>query len=150
MPGKMVEKVTEIMNKLLKQGIFPDKWKVAKLVLIPKGKQDEAEIPKARPICLIDDVGKYLEKIIVERIENWMDYMYKKGLAFRAIGKNQFGFRKNRSTIDALDKVKEVVEEARKDGETVVMICLDIENAFNSIPWNEIRKMLKKRMVPNT
>lgn len=31
---------------------------------IPKGKQDEAELPKARPICLIDDIGKYLERII--------------------------------------------------------------------------------------
>jgi len=146
-PGRMVE-VTKIMNKLLKAGIFPNKWKVARLVLIPKGKQDEAEIPKARPICLIDDVGKYLERIIGERIDNWMDYMYERGCAFRAIGKHQFGFRKNRSTIDALDKVKGAVEQARKDGDTAIMICLDIENAFNSIPWIEIRNMLKRRMVP--
>jgi len=115
-PGRMVEEITEIMNKLLKMGIFPNKWKVARLVLIPKGKQDEADIPKARPICLIDDVGKYLERIIGERIGNWMEYMYERGCAFRAIGKNQFGFRKNRSTIDALDKVKSAVEQARKEG----------------------------------
>lgn len=147
-PGKMVEKVTEIMNRLLRQGVFPAKWKVAKLVLIPKGKQDEAEIPKARPICLIDDIGKYLEKIIVERVDALMDRMYESGMTFRAISKNQFGFRKNRSTIDALYKVKDAVVEAKKYGETVVMISLDIENAFNSIPWKEIGKMLKKRMVP--
>lgn len=131
-PGRMVEKVIEIMNKLLKEGIFPNKWKVARLVLIPKGKQEDLDIPKARPICLIDDIGKYLERIIVDRIDTWMDYMYERGCAFRAqIGKNQFGFRKNRSTIDALDKVRGMVEEARKEGDTAVMICLDIENAFN-------------------
>lgn len=143
----MIGKVTEIMNKLLKEGIFPIKWK-ARLVLIPKGKQDEAELPKAKPICLMDDIGKYLESIIVDRIETWMDFMYEKRCAFRAIGKNQFGFRKNMSTIDALDKVRDTVEVARKIGDTLVMICLDIENAFNSISWVEIRRMLKKRMVP--
>lgn len=144
----MIGKVTEIMNKLLKEGIFPTKWKMARLVLIPKEKQDEAELPKARPICLMDDIGKYLESIIVDRIETWMDFMYERRCAFRAIGKNQFGFRKNMSTIDALDKVRDTVEVARKVGDTVVMICLDIENAFNSIPWVEIRRMLKKRMIP--
>lgn len=28
------------------------------------------------------------------------------------------------------------------------MVCLDIENAFNSIPWIEIRKMLTRKRVP--
>lgn len=32
-PGRMIGKMTEIMNKLLKEGIFPTKWKVARLVL---------------------------------------------------------------------------------------------------------------------
>lgn len=78
-----------------------------------------------------------------------MEYQYERGCAFRAIGKNQFGFRKNMSTIDALDKVKDIVEKAKKEGDTAVMVCLDIENAFrNSIPWKEIRKMLRRRRVP--
>lgn len=41
------------------------------MVLIPKGKNEELDISKARPICLIDNIGKYLEKILVERIEKW-------------------------------------------------------------------------------
>lgn len=132
-PGKMIEKLTEIMNKFLREGNFPKKWKQAKLVLIPKAKSEEQDIPKARPICLIDDVRKFLERIIVQRIDCWMEYMVERGLAFAAIGKNQYGFRK-KSTIDALSRVKEIVEEARKDGDITIVISLDIENAFNSIP----------------
>lgn len=147
-PGKMIERLTEIANKLLKVGKFPRKWKLAKLVLIPKAKNDESDTPKARPICLIDDIGKCLEKIIVERIGNWMEYMVERGLAFAAVGRNQYGFRKNRSTIDALNRIKEIVEMARKEGDTTVMISVDIENAFNSIPWSEIRKMLRRKRVP--
>lgn len=108
------------------------------MVLIPKGKSEELDIPKARSICLIDNIGKYLEKILVERIEKWMEYQYERGCAFRAIGKNQFGFRKNMPTIDALDKVKDM-EKAKKEEDIAVMVCLDIENAFNSISWKEIR-----------
>lgn len=133
-PRRMIEEITKIMNKLLKIGIFPRKWKIARLVLIPKGKNEEVEIPKARPICLINNIGKYLEKILVDRIEKWMEYQYERGCAFRAIGKNQYGFRRNMSTIDALDKVKDIVEKAKKEGDIAVIVCLDIENAFNSIP----------------
>lgn len=147
-PGKMIEKLVGITNKILKEGKFPKKWKLSKLVLIPKAKNDVSETPKARPICLIDDIGKCLEKIIVERIEHWMGYMMDRGLAFASIGNNQYGFRKNRSTVDALSRVKEIAEEARRNGDTTVMICLDIENAFNSIPWGEIRKMLVRKRVP--
>lgn len=116
--------------------------------MIPKAKKDESDIPKARSICLIDDIEKCLEKIIVERINNRMEYMAERGMAFCAIGKNQYGFRKNRSTIDALYRVKEIAEGTRTSGETAVMISLDIENAFNSIPWAEIRKMLVRKKIP--
>lgn len=101
-PGKMIEKITEIINKFFREGKFPRKWKIAKLVLIPKGGSDGSDIPKARPICLLDDIGKCLEKIIVDKIEAWMEYMRSKNLAFAAISKNQYGFRKNKTTIDAL------------------------------------------------
>lgn len=133
-PSKMIEKVVEILNKFMREGKFPRKWKYAKLVLIPKGKNDKLDIPKARSICLIDDIAKCLGKIIVERIEGWMEYMVRRRLAFAAIGKNQYAFTKNKSTIDALSRVKEIVEEARKRGDTTVLISLDIKNAFNNIP----------------
>lgn len=55
--------------------MFPKQWKRARLVLIPTGKTEDQKIPKARPICLIDDIGKGLERIIVERIEKWMEDM---------------------------------------------------------------------------
>lgn len=146
-PGRMVEEIVKIANRMMKEGRFPKKWKVAKLVLIPKAVK-ESEIPRARPICLIDDIGKCLERIIVERIESWMERMALRGWFFGSIANNQYGFRKNRSTIDALGKVKEIVQDAIKNGETAVIVSLDIENAFNSIPWVEIRKMLVRKRVP--
>lgn len=148
-PASMVNRLSEIYTKCLRSGEFPIQWKRAKLVLIPKGKVDEQEIPKARPICLIDDVGKGLERIIVERIENWMEEALRTGFRVSAVGNNQYGFRKNKSTIDALNKVKASIEAACKNGEVTIIISLDIENAFNSIPWNQIRNMMKRKRLPS-
>lgn len=144
----MINKVAEIYTKCMRAGEFPAQWKRAKLVLIPKGKIEEQKVRKARPICLIDDVGKGLERVIVERIERWTDEMVSKGLHFSAVANNQYGFRRNKSTIDALTRVKERVVEARKDGNVAMIISLDIENAFNSIPWKEIKRMMRRKRFP--
>lgn len=144
----MIEKVAGIYTKCMKTGEFPVQWKRARLVLIPKGKVKDQEIPKARPICLINDIGKGLERIIVGRIEKWMEEVATTGFRVSVVGDNQYGFRKNRSTIDALNRVKEKVMNAFKEGETVIIVSLDIENAFNSIPWKQIRAMMRRKRVP--
>jgi len=58
----------------MREGIFPTAWKRATLVLIPKGlSQDPTNEIKARPICLLDEIGKILERIIADRINyGWM------------------------------------------------------------------------------
>lgn len=142
MPEKLLEIIAEIFTRYMKKGEFPERWKRAKLVLIPKEGKFDQELPKARPICLINDIGKGFERILVNRILKWLED--KEGL----IGRNQFGFRKNKSTIDALMKVKETVEEVIKEGRVIIAISLDVENAFNSIPWGKIRLMLRRKRFP--
>ncbi|XP_025271322.1 uncharacterized protein LOC112639962 [Camponotus floridanus] len=147
-PDNMINKVAEIFTKCMRHGEFPTQWKRARLVLIPKGKIEEQRIPKARPICLIDDIGKGLERIIVERIENWTQEMANRGYHNLTICKDQYGFRRNKSTIDALSRVIERAKESRHTGRVTMLLCLDIENAFNSIPWKEIGNTLKKQKFP--
>lgn len=45
----------------------------ARLILIPKGTPSEDEVPKTRPICLLMDVAKLLERIIASKMNAWMD-----------------------------------------------------------------------------
>ncbi|RLU15211.1 hypothetical protein DMN91_012205 [Ooceraea biroi] len=56
-PGEIPAVLAEIFTACLRQGFFPERWKKAILVLIPKG-GDLVNSLKARPICLLDDVGK--------------------------------------------------------------------------------------------
>lgn len=134
--------VAELMTKCLKSDIFPDRWKVAKLVLIPKGQESENGIPRVRPICLLDELGKTLERVIMLRIQEWLRHNEGK------LSANQFGFRPNHSTIDALKKVTRTIEEESAGDGVVVGISLDIKNAFNSLPWSKIKYTLLMKKFP--
>lgn len=78
------------------------------MLLIHKTGKDLETPSSYRPICLLDEMGKMLEKIIANRMIDHMD----------RVGPNlspkQFGFRPGRSTIDAIDCVKQFTGEAEK------------------------------------
>ncbi|KMQ91066.1 reverse transcriptase [Lasius niger] len=144
-PDIMVQRVAACLNVCLRKGVFPEDWKRANLVLIPKeGKVSDSGLPKVRPICLLDETGKTLERVIAERLNYWMDSNPEAGLS-----ENQFGFRKKLSTCDAIMKVKSITESAVSEGGVAIAVGIDIENAFNSLPWRTIRRVLADRGVPD-
>ncbi|KMQ85608.1 reverse [Lasius niger] len=128
-PNVIVGKLAHCYNLCLKEGIFQRTWKKANLVLIPKGKISGIGLLKVRPICLLNEIGKTFERVIADRIWNWIDEHPEAGLS-----DNQFGFRTKRSTCDALKKEKRVTKEAVAEGGVAIAVGLDIANAFNSLP----------------
>jgi len=59
-------------NRCLKEGCFPPEWKRANLVLISKGGKP-GDLPSSyRPICLLDEAGKILERIIANRLVRYL------------------------------------------------------------------------------
>lgn len=145
-PRSMIECLTISFNCCLREGHFPLEWKGALLVLTPKNSgrsEPPAELPKARPICLLNEVGKILERILVQRMLDWMESHPESGLS-----RDQFGFRIGRSTNDALSLVSESIRTSTESGGYTVAVGLDIQNAFNSIPWTAIRCALREKGFP--
>lgn len=71
-PSDFLELLATCFTSCLKRGIFPRDWKVSRLVLIPKGSAMlDGDLPKARPICLLSELGKLFERIIASRIKNF-------------------------------------------------------------------------------
>jgi len=143
---EILERLRHIYDKCLIDGVFPRRWKMAGLVLIPKAKKSETgepRIPKVRPICLLDEVGKAFERILAERIYEWQEVHPESSLS-----SNQFGFRKYRSTCDALGTLRDTTVRAMSGGGLAIVVSLDIRNAFNSIPWSRIRRALRHRGYP--
>jgi hypothetical protein len=72
---------------------FNYKWKTAKIIMIPKPGKDKTDVKSFRPISLLSNMSKLLEKIINTRLTSILE-------SNKLISIHQSGFRKNRSTKD--------------------------------------------------
>lgn len=82
-------------NECLVIGIFPARWKVARLALISKGK-DNSDSPSAyRSRCTLDTTGKVMEKLLKPQLQ--LPIQTAEDLFDR-----QHGFRRQRSTISTI------------------------------------------------
>lgn len=136
----------DVLQHCMIEGTFPLQWKIQKLVLLPKPGKSPGVPSSYRPICLLDAVGKVLERLIQGRLVHITEG--ETGLA-----PNQYGFRKGRSTIDAIQKVVYIAENAIKGSQNTKRYCaivtLDVKNAFNSANWKHIMCALTNMHVPN-
>lgn len=142
-PDIVLAHLANVMTLCLRKGRFPAVWKRAILVLIPKGQITAASVTKARPICLLDELGKTLERVIALRVNRWME-----GNPDCALSSNQYGFRRQRFTVDALMRVRELTRDAVGSGGYAIAVGLDVSNAFNSMPWGRILDALVRKRVP--
>ncbi|XP_055614802.1 uncharacterized protein LOC129761118 [Toxorhynchites rutilus septentrionalis] len=99
------------LQKCLDGGYFPDMWKKQRLVLLPKPGKPPGDPSSYRPICLLDTLGKLLEKIILNRLSRCTESEH-------GLSRIQFGFRKNKSTVDAILSVVEAAEKVLKQKKT--------------------------------
>jgi len=133
------------LQKCINEGNFPDNWKRQKLVLLPKPGKSPGDAPAYRPICLLDTIGKLLERVILNRLTKYTE-------SENGLSNMQFGFRKGRSTVDAIRTVVEAAEIAqrqqRRGNRYCAVVTLDVKNAFNSASWEAIARSLHSMRVP--
>lgn len=123
------ERVRHLYNKCLQERHFPPAWKEAKLVLFPK-ECKPTDIPSAyRSICLLDEIAKLLERVLVSRL---VQHLNRVGSQLHG---QQYGFRHKRSTIDAIKSVRAHVKSIMEEGRMLTAASLDIANVFNTLPW---------------
>ena len=65
--------LVSVYNTCLSSGVFPDTWKKARLVLLRKGDKPLDDPSSYRPLCLLNCLGKVLEKIIDNRLRRFLD-----------------------------------------------------------------------------
>lgn len=140
------EMFLDMYNTCFAEGVFPERWRRQRLVLLPKGDKPPDDPSSYRPLCMLDTAGKILERFIFNRIEAAMGHL---------LADNQYGFRKGRSTVDAINQVVSKGREAisgkrwKRGGKQYCLLAtLDVKNAFNSARWENICLALDKLGVP--
>ena len=134
--------ILDVFNRCFTLGYFPEQWKVAKVVALPKSnKNNYIDISGYRPIGLINIFGKLLEKTIAQRLTHHIQINnFNNAL--------QFGFKKQTSTIDALKTAITKIKNAKQNKEQVIAISLDIQAAFDNAWWPVLFKRLKTMRCP--
>jgi hypothetical protein len=61
---------------------------------------------------------------------------------------SQYGFRRGRSTVDTVKRVRSMAEDMVSRYGTAAAVSLDVINAFNFIPWARIMETLRHFEVP--
>lgn len=127
-----------VLNELLMRGEFPDEWKIGKVILLPKSEKTMEQLKAFRPICLLTSISKLFETMIRERLLEDIETKHN-------LHEHQYGFRRERSTIQAIERIYEVVAEANKRWS--VLILLDVKNAFNTARHSLIIQELRRRNI---
>ena len=130
------------MNRCLDAGYFPKPWKAAVVKIIPKpGRDDYTSLSSFRPIGLLPVFGKLLEKLFVRR------------LTFAAQtqqlwSQQQYGFRQQMSTVDALRTLTQKIADAKQRKQHVIGVSLDIKAAFDNAWWPALHDRLRRTQCP--
>ena len=126
--------LSSIINCSLLNGIVPTKIKMAKVV--PIFKKGDAENPaNYRPISVLPYFSKYFEKIVYDRLSN---YITEYGL----IHQTQHGFQKGHSTYMALIDMEDRITKAIDANEFAVGIFIDLAKAFDTVDHTLLLKKL--------
>ena len=115
--------LVSLFNECMKQGIFPDVYKIAKVIPLFKG-GDKEDMNCYRPISLQPSIGKLFEKVISSRIISYLDQ-------FNLLSPHQFGFRAKFSTEHAVLDIYEKMLKNLDSGLTRCAIFLDLAKAFD-------------------
>jgi len=134
-----------IINRSIKEGIFPEEWKSAVVVPIPKTKEPPATTDDFRPISLLSLASKIAEAYYFEQLYSKIE---------EGLNEAQFGFRRNRSTTDALLYFEHLTmtgfERCKRKNKAgrVAAVFFDVKKAFDSVPHGDLLERLAGLGLP--
>lgn len=122
-------------NEIWQSGNLPEAWLTAVVVPIRKPRRPCAAITSYRPVSLTSAACKLMEAIALARL-NWI------AGAKDFLPEQQTGFRRHRCTADSIADVVSTLEEAKRNGEVALLVLLDVQSAFDSLPHIAIESAL--------
>lgn len=129
----LLQEITSLFRKILKAGKVPKEWKQS--ITIPLFKKgDRKEPSNYRGITLLSCVLKLLTNIIGTAMSHTIP-----------LSEEQQGFRKNRSTVDAIFIFRQIAEKAIEYNKPAFVCFVDLTKAFDRIRLADVLSILKKK-----
>lgn len=122
--------IGDIFNAILESGFFPDKWTEGVIVPVLK-KGDPKLVNNYRGITLVSCLSKLFTSILNARIETFCNN-------YAIISDCQFGFRKGKSTVDAIFILQSVIKHYLNNNKRLYVGFIDLKSCFDSICRNSL------------
>ena len=113
-----------IFTKSFTDGEIPQQLKCSKVIPLFKS-GDRASMDNYRPIALLSTFSKILEKIVCNRLSNYLENN-------NLLSKFQYGFRKEHSTLHPMIHFMNKITNALENKMHTIAIFCDLRKAFDS------------------
>ncbi|KAK3529995.1 hypothetical protein QTP86_009381 [Hemibagrus guttatus] len=121
-----VEFSTSLFNRVLESERMPEEWRSV-LVPIFKNKGDVQSCSKYRGIKLMSHTVKLWERVVEARLRKVVE-----------ICEQQYGFMPRKSTTDAIFALRILMEKYRDGQRELHCVFVDLENAYDRVPREEL------------
>ena len=124
--GLIADPLSHVINLSFSEGIYLERLKISKTVPFFKNKGNNMECENYRPISLLSNINKIVEKLMHERLYAFLN-------SFDCIYEHQFGFRNKHSTNHALVSLTEDIRSALDNNEIACGVFIDLQKAFDTV-----------------
>ena len=118
--------ICHIFNLSLRSGSFPQVWKSAKVVPIPKNKRESLSAVNSRPISILPVLSKLMEKVVFKQILNYF-------LSNQLNSDFQHAYKADHSTCTALTEMVDTWLSYIDKKMMVGTVFLDFSAAFDVV-----------------
>ena len=125
---EQLQDIVNLLNEWWNNYNIPREETQARIFLLFK-KGNTTKFENYKPISLLNSLYKLFARIIHKRISQTLD---------KHLQKTQYGFWKDRSTADALAIVRKLQNIATQTNQTVFLVLLDWEKAFDKVDRNKL------------
>ena len=132
-------KIHELLTEIWKEEKVPINWKKGLIVKLPK-KGNLKNCKNWRGITLLPVISKILGRILIDRIKAGLDHQLRK---------EQAGYRSNRSTIDQIFILRNIIEQSIEWQSALYINFIDFEKAFDSIHRDSLWSIMRLYGIPN-
>ena len=135
-PLEIATILSDIINISFKTGKFIDALKYVKVVPVYKNKGSPFEAGNYRPISLLSNVDKILEKLVHKRMIKFLEDN-------KILYDRQFGFRCKHSTVHGLITITEDIKKSIDNGKLTCGVFIDLQKAFDTVDHKILLKKLE-------
>lgn len=140
LPKKGILFLTLIFNSILRLQNFPNQWKYAEVIMVPKPSKPENVVSSYRPISLLTTFSKLFERIFLRRL---IPILERKSI----IPEHQFGFRQHHGTPEQCHRILNVIRDSLERKQYCSAVFLDIQQAFDRV-WHQGILFKLKKLLP--